>query len=348
MARGPVRFRGLKEYRDNRGRLRRYHRATGTALPSDCSLTDERFLRAWLAVTGQKVRPQDVRRPGCFADVLEAYRASHDWRRLADGTRESRAAIMTRMDRTFGHLPARGMTAQIVEDMLRPLAPHAANNWLKVLRAAFAAAVSAGVVAASPLVAVKKRRTTRTDGHKVWTAAMVEAFRARWPVGTQERLALELLFWTVQSRDVIYMGRESIEAGQIVSRRSKTGQEAVCGIGPELAAALAPWREAERFLVNSKGKPHPSRDAFGMWFDAACEAAQIPAGHRAHGLRKAGLTFRAEQGWTEAELMALAGHLSATEAARYVSSANRRRLASSGQAKLSSGRAMLDKPAENP
>ena len=77
--------------------------------------------------------------------------------------------------------------------------------------------------------------------------------------------------------------------------------------------------------MTESGRPYATAKAFGYWFKSWCTQAGIP--HcTAHGLRKAGATFAAEQGATEHQLMAIYGWDSPKQAALYTKAANRKRL----------------------
>ncbi|MEE8145801.1 MAG: tyrosine-type recombinase/integrase, partial [Kiloniellales bacterium] len=79
------------------------------------------------------------------------------------------------------------------------------------------------------------------------------------------------------------------------------------------------------YLVTEWGRPYASPKAFGNRFKSWCKQAGL-AHCTAHGLRKAGATFAAEQGATEHQLMAIYGWNSPKQAALYTRTANRNRL----------------------
>jgi integrase len=95
---------------------------------------------------------------------------------------------------------------------------------------------------------------------------------------------------------------------------------------PPLRAELDASRSGHlAYLITEWGQPYATPKAFGNRFKAWCVQAGLP--HcTAHGLRKAGSTFAAEQGATEHELMAIYGWDSPKQAALYTRAANRKRL----------------------
>ena len=95
---------------------------------------------------------------------------------------------------------------------------------------------------------------------------------------------------------------------------------------PALRAELAAHQMVHlAYLVTKWGRPYSNPKAFGNRFKSWCIQAGLP--HcSAHGLRKAGATFAAEQGATEHQLMAIYGWASPKQAALYTKKVNENRL----------------------
>src|SRR5262249_42172880 len=92
------------------------------------------------------------------------------------------------------------------------------------------------------------------------------------------------------------------------------------------------------FLMTEQGKPFTA-NGFGNWFRDRCNEADLP--HcSAHGLRKSGATFAAENGATPHQLMSIYGWLTLPQAEHYTRTAERKRLAAEGMP-------LLVGPAEN-
>jgi integrase len=134
-------------------------------------------------------------------------------------------------------------------------------------------------------------------------------------------------------------GRQHVRGNAFTIRRSKTGTAAEIAILPELRDVLDTMHDPLRltFLTNEHGKPFTAK-AFGCWFRRACDKAGIPKGYLCHGLRKAAATRFAMNGATAHELMAWFGWKTVEEAQRYTLAADRRRLAQTAAAKLTSVR----------
>ena len=163
-------------------------------------------------------------------------------------------------------------------------------------------------------------------GFHTWTEDEVGRFEARWPLGTRERLALDLLLYTGFGRgDVVRVGRQHVKDGLITLRMEKTGDQVIVPVLPALCASIAATTTGDlAFLATAHGKPFV-KESFGNWFREACRKAGCPGS--AHGLRKAGATRAAENGATERQLMAIFGWTTGKMATHYTQAADRKRLA---------------------
>lgn len=274
--------------------------------------------------------------PGSVAAVALAYKTGAAWRDLRPSSREQRDREIRRLVEKAGALSIRSIGPKHIRSDLATLTPGAASNRLRAWRALFRQALDMELVEADPSAAVRSPR--RSPGHTPWTAAEIEAFRARWPVGTEQRLALELGLWTgARVGDLVRLGWQHVgRDGWLSWIQEKTGGEVSlpftatppAGLEAEhahLMAALEIARGRMLFLSTRSGAAR-SKKAFASWLRGACEAADIPAGYTAHGWRKTRLTSLAEAGWTPHEIGAWSGHQTLKEVEGYTRSAARRRM----------------------
>jgi integrase len=191
-----------------------------------------------------------------------------------------------------------------------------------------------------------------------WGDAQIAQYRARWPLGTTARLAIELLLNIAARREDAHAigkqhivlndkGKECLSWRPSKTRRS-TGKRLTIRVLPELRAAIdaMPKSDALAFILNDYGKPFASAAAFGNKFADWCIAAGLKPvtcddgrvrNYRAHGLRKAALTILAQHGATGAELMAVSGHSSLAQVQPYIDAVDQERLADAALAKLERG-----------
>ena len=278
-------------------------------------------------------------RPGTVDDAVARYHGSVAFAGLALTTRSKRRAVLERFRVEHGDKRIGKLRPDHIGNLLRKLRPFAQRNVLKALRALMSFAVSDGLVEVDPTMGIKLDRIKDTGGFETWSETQIEIYRNRHKLGTRARLALELLYGTMQRRgDVVCLGRQHIQHGNLSLRQQKTGAQVDIPVLPELEDAIDAMPKAEHltFLVTEFGKPFTA-EGFGNWFRHQCKAAGLPANLSAHGLRKAGATRLAERGCTDHEIMAWGGWTSIKEVQRYTTAANRKRLAQEAVRKLRAG-----------
>ncbi len=180
----------------------------------------------------------------------------------------------------------------------------------------------------------------KSDGHIPWSTEEVEAFRAFWPIGTMERLALELIYWTgARVSDAIRLGEGNVDReGWLTFRQAKTGGEVFIPFRrelPEFAERYAPDLAALHRAIETRDERHmtflytrqgASRSAksISQWFAAKARKAGI-AERSAHGLRKSRAIALVEAGGGSPQVGAWTGHESLREIERYIRKFNRRK-----------------------
>jgi site-specific recombinase XerD len=214
----------------------------------------------------------------------------------------------------------------------------AARKLRKELRRFFGFAVKLGWLPKNPVdesQPIKVAPSERSTGYYTWTEEDIARYRTRWPLGTKQRLAMELILWTDQRKvDAIHLGRQHVRDGKFVLRQSKTGKRLILPIAPPLAAAIEamPVSDAMCFIVTEWGRPF-SVKGFGGWFRDQCDAAGLPK-CTAHGLRKATMRRMAELEMPNKSMKSVSGHSKDDEVARYTEAANQERLAESAIRRL--------------
>ena len=167
----------------------------------------------------------------------------------------------------------------------------AARKLRKELVRLFAFAKKKNMIERSPMDHVERVKVAageRSKGFHSWSEADIEVYRARHPIGTRARLAMELILWTDQRGvDSMHLGRQHIKNGRFVIKQSKTGKVLTIPIAPQLLEALTAVPRAPNsmcFLVSELGVPF-SRKGFGNKFRQLCDEAGLR--HcGAHGLRR--------------------------------------------------------------
>jgi len=129
-----------------------------------------------------------------------------------------------------------------------------ANYSLRVLRVLMEHCVDLGWRETNPARGVPEIKTAKTE-REPWPRELLDVYRAHCPLGTRERLVMELCVGTGQRiGDVLTMRWSNIENGAVWVRQSKTSKELWVPILPELQAALdAASRHSVYILTNERG-----------------------------------------------------------------------------------------------
>jgi integrase len=271
---------------------------------------------------------------GTLRWLCEQYYVSAAFQRLGDSTRKVRRGILNDICQKVGALPFKRMEPQHVAKLRdeKATAPEGANGRVKALRQLFEWATSPEYrhTDRNPAREVGYLRSHNPDGFKAWTEADVTAFETQHPIGTQPRLALDLLLYTgVRRSDVVRLGPQMERGNKLVFTETKGRDRVVktheLPILPPLRVSIDATPTGHLvYLATVYGKPR-SVKGFGGWFKRHCRAAGLED-VSAHGLRKLGAQRCAEAGATEYQLMALFGWTSTKQAGVYTRKANRVRL----------------------
>jgi integrase len=294
---------------------------------------------------------------GTLQDLVDRYRQSEAWHALDETTRHARAIKLTAMLRepvdpdtpgvTFAAFPLPRLTTPalaVLRDRVAARAPSTANDRVKILRGLFrwAAATRPPEVPVDLAAELRKVETPRTGGFHTWTEAEIAAYEARWPLGTRPRLVFDVALYTGARRsDIVRLGRQHERhethgvrlAWTCHKNRAKRPRDMDIPLLAPLRASLDAGPVGDlTYVVNAYGRPYSGK-SIGSKFKVWAVAAGVPHGSL-HGLRKAGSVRAAEAGATAHELMAMYGWTTLAQAERYTRTAERRRMATRGMAKL--------------
>lgn len=236
--------------------------------------------------------------------------------------------LIKRMNEAWGDTDVRQLTrATVIEQLEQVKSPTVRNRIRGIYNKIFEILLDKRVVAENFIPSIKRsKENTKHTPH--WTMADRLQYEAAYPTGTRERLAYALLLYTVQrSSDVVSMGPHSVIDGMICGVQVKTGTAFHVPISPELAKELKHWT-GETYLMTSEDDPKPFKaKGFQQWFSAKREQAGLGDECTGHGLRVTGCEELAETGCTAHELMAISGHITLSEAQKYVAKANKKKMA---------------------
>jgi len=291
------------------------------------------FQAAYEAALGHQPPP-----PRAHANTLGwlwlMYRQSVAWNKLGKGTKKQRENIMRPVLEKVADEPLSAFTKQAIIKSLdaRAATPFQALGLLKALRAMFKWAVAREFMSVDPTLGVKAD-LPKTKGFPEWTYEEIIAYENRWPLGTRQRVMLDVYAYTgLRRSDAVRLGPKHVWNNEIVLTTEKTSTPVTLPLLDVLKRTLAAGPTGETFIVTSKGKPY-THGSLGNEFKDACVAAGV-LGKSAHGLRKAAAVRAAEKGATTQQLMAIFGWTSIKQAELYTRAADRRRLSREAMKKL--------------
>jgi len=275
-----------------------------------------------------------------LGELYQRWRQSADFRTVAKSTQRQRDKLLTVFLEDKGHIEFRKITRLDIlnERDRREHAPFVANNCLKAIRAMFRWAQDVGLRDDNPAPTVRFFKT-KTDGFRTWTAEDIERFRDCWPLGSRQRLAMEVILNTgLRRSDAVRLGQAHVSDDLISIKTQKTGMHVHIPILPALAQALKAGPVGRETFISRLDGGQFGAVSFCMWFRDACRAAKVTGS--AHGLRKAAATIMAEAGGTERELMAFFGWSTTSQSLTYTKLAGKKLLAQQGAERV---RQRLDK-----
>lgn len=333
-------FPGATPMRDRHGKVRYRFRRKGSrtvylpGLPGSPEFA-EAYKQALDGVTTRIEVGASRTIPGSFNGLAVAIYASAEWSQLASTTQSTYRGIIERIRTDYGDLSVRGIQADHIRKMRdkRKATPSAANNLLKVMRWIMGFAVERNMRPDNPVIGIKALRI-ESDGFHTWSEEEITAFETRWPVGTRQRLAMDLLLYTAQrSGDVRQMGRQHIRDGRVSVVQEKTGARLQIPVHSALAASLAVLPPGQLMLIETQHGRSYTAKGFYNWFKSACHDASV-GNCCPHGLRKSAATRLADAGCTESQIMAVTGHKTTKEIQRYTQARDQRGLADDAMARI--------------
>ena len=209
------------------------------------------------AVIGKLAEPAVIRYKS-VGWAIQRYRESAAWVKLSRATRRQRESILRSIAESAGRQPITRVDKTAVENGItrRLDRPHAARHFLQTMRGLFQWAVKAKHVHNDPTAGLKTIRP-RTDGHPPWPQEWCDRFEAKWPLGTRERVAYDVMRYTgLRLGDATRLGLPHVKNGVAVIRTEKNGEIVTIPILPPLKASLDAGPIGElTYIASARGKP---------------------------------------------------------------------------------------------
>ena len=168
------------------------------------------------ALDGQPRPKRGEPEAATLARLIARYREVDAWQRLSRATRRQRenifrGVIETAGDERFARITAKTIAAG--RDR-RASTPAQARHFLDAMRGLFRWAFKAQFVKVDPTVGVDDPARPKTEGFPPWTEEDVAAYEKPWPIGTRQRVLLDVLLYTGLRRgDAAKLGRQHVRNG---------------------------------------------------------------------------------------------------------------------------------------
>lgn len=321
----------LNHERDRHGKMRWYVRVRhGRRTPIHGAFGSAQFLEEYKAAVLQTPHapPSAKASRGTLAWLVASWKEHSDWQRTAPATQRQRENILKHVlekagGRDYGDI-TRADIRRGRED--RKATPSAANNFLKTMRALFNWALAEELIDENPALGVPLFPKTKDGGFPTWSVDDVQTYRDKYPLGTRERLVMEIALNTgLRRSDIVRVGGVHVHNGVIDIKTAKTGVQLYVPVLPRLQEAIDAMPPRPIWVCSERNGKPIAKESLGTMFREWCNAASVSK--RLHGLRKLCATVIADEGASELELQALFGWITNNQSAVYTREANKRRLA---------------------
>lgn len=311
----------IHEYRDRKGRMRRYVRRPGYPKMTLPGLPGSpEFMQVYKDALAGAVAPKGRSyKPGSLGDLVTQYYGSATFSNLSPKSQAIyRGALSTHVERD-GHRLVRDLNYKIAAKIIQEIGatrPGMANLTRSIMVAIFDHAIRLEMRADNPFKYVE---TYRLGTRHTWTDAELATFEKRWPLGTRERLAYAVLLYSGQRvSDAVKLKRSDV----MTFTQKKTGADMSIPVHPALARAVKAGPSNGVYIIgDERGRPIIS-ETLTRLITRAVKDAGLPAACKAHGLRKAIMRRLAEKGATTKQMMSVSGHTTLKEVERYSAKAD--------------------------
>lgn len=320
----------IHEYKDRHGKVRRYVRQRGKPKVTLNSVpgSPNFMIEYAAALTASPKTKQSRFKTGTLASLAEDYFKAPEFVNLKPSSKRTYRYVLDPILTKDGHRLVCDMPADKARKIINEIGekrPGMANLARAVMRKLMRFAVLNNLRTDNPFDVVA---TYKLGTHHTWTESEIATYMAKWPLGTRQRLALDLLLYTGQRvGDAARLKHSDIINNQICVVQDKTGADLRIPIHPALARSLKAGPSlGENLITDAKGNPVKDRSLAGIVLKAAALAG-LPRHCVPHGLRKAALRHLAEHGATSKQIAAISGHKTIGEIERYTKKADQVQLA---------------------
>ncbi|MCC6946998.1 MAG: tyrosine-type recombinase/integrase [Bradyrhizobiaceae bacterium] len=302
-----IRVKGFQIFRDRHGKTRCYHRKSRTPVDLHKAPLGSAEFFAECARISQAAVLQLPPKPGTVGMLLKDYKQDRAFTDLAPRTRSD-------YQRIFDYLRPIESTPLVRFD--RPLVVRIRDkagergrrfgNYVKaVLSILFAWGLERNFLQANPAARVRNIRKPKgtPDANRPWTDGERHVTLDHAPKHLKPALAL-MMFTGLGPSDALKLPRTFFKAGEIATRRSKTGEPVYWPAPKSLKKIIgaAPTHDAITLCANARGKPWTESGFRASWRTYRMKlekAGKIGPGLTLYGLRHTVAVILREAGFDE-------------------------------------------------
>jgi integrase len=263
---------------------------------------------------------------GTIGSLIASYMRSPQFIGLRATSKKGYQTRLKQIRDDHGHRAVAGLNRDRINSfILAPYAdrPGAMLDILKKMRILIAHAIEKNWLKFDPSLGIKRPKSKPI---RRWRESEMAAFEARWPLGTKQRTAYELMLNVGTARvDIHMMTWTQTDDEGVQYTRSKSGEEVDIGMSRRLRAALdAAARDHVVIITTEFGRPF-TVDGFSGFMRDAINAAGLPLDCKPHGLRKTLGNELADAQVSTHGIQAALGHTTLEQAHNYTRESNRKR-----------------------
>jgi enterobacteria phage integrase len=258
-----IKLRYVQAYRDCRGKLRHYVRQRGKPnVPLPGLPGSPEFMEAYQSAIARDVHAPSASRhkEGTIGHLVVRFYRSAAFTNLAPSSQKAYRFILDKFARDDGHRLVRDMPKSVAASIIEEIGaarPGMANLTAATLKRLFTYAVKMDMRTDNPFIGID---TYEGGEHRAWTDREIAAYEAKWPIGTRQRLAFDLLLFTGQRvGDVAAMRRADLISGAIPVKQEKTGADLLLPVHPSLMRSLKACAADGPAPLNTDGRPMTKR-----------------------------------------------------------------------------------------
>ena len=328
-----IRVCGFQIFRDRHGKMRAYHRRSGTPIDlTKAPLGSAEFFAECARITALKAIATPAK-PGTLGMLVSQYRANASFTDLAPHTRRDYERMFEYL-RPINDTPLARFDRPLVVGIRDKAGQRGRRfgNYVKaVLSVLFSWAVERGLMDGNPALLIKSIRRKRgtPEANRPWSDSERHAVLDVAPAYMRPALAL-MMFVGLGPGDALALPRTFYKQGEIATRRSKTDVPVFWPAPSALRDVLdgAPVHDAMTLCANSNGKPWTIGGFHTSWRKLRIKLEReerVQAGLTLYGLRHTVAVMLREAGLHERAIADALGQKTIEMARHYAKGADLRR-----------------------